>query len=45
MNLALSILCLWVGSAFLYLASHGLQATTPWAAFQTIITKIDESAG
>jgi hypothetical protein len=42
-NLVLAVICLWTGSALLFLASHGLQATTPWAAFQTIITKMAEA--
>jgi hypothetical protein len=39
MNLVMAILCLWVGAAMLFLASHGLEAATPWAAFQTVLTK------
>jgi hypothetical protein len=37
MNLAFGILCLWVGCSLLWLGSHGLEASTPWAAFQTVL--------
>lgn len=39
MNLALAVVFLWMGAACLYLASHGLEASTPWAAFQTVLSK------
>lgn len=39
MNLAFAVLFLWMGASCLYLASHGIQAATPWAAFQTILGK------
>lgn len=46
MRLALGVLFLWLGAAFLYLASSGLkQASTPWGAYQTLIAKIREGAG
>lgn len=37
MRLALGIVFLWMGAACLYLASHGLQAASPWGAYQTIL--------
>lgn len=40
MNLVMGIICLWVGAALLFLASHGLQATSPWGAFQTVLTSV-----
>jgi len=39
MNLAFGVLFLWFGASLLYLASHGLAATTPWGAFQTVLGK------
>lgn len=39
MNLAMAVLFLWLGAACLYLGSHGLEASTPWAAFQTVLGK------
>ena len=39
MNLAFAVLFLWAGCSLLYLASHGVQATSPWQAYQTIIGK------
>jgi hypothetical protein len=39
MNLAFAIVFLWIGAAALHLASHGIQATTPWEAFQTVLSK------
>lgn len=46
MKLAFGIMFLWTGAAMLYLASHGLEATTPWGAYQTILTDIrGDSAG
>jgi hypothetical protein len=39
MNLAFGVLFLWFGASLLYVASHGLDAATPWAAFQTILSK------
>jgi hypothetical protein len=37
MNLAFACVFLFVGASLLYLASHGLEASTPWGAFQTIL--------
>lgn len=39
MNLAFGVLFIWLGAALLYVASHGLQATTPWQAFQSVLNK------
>ena len=44
MNLAFAVLFLWLGCACLFLASHGLQATGPWSAFQTILHAVDKTA-
>jgi hypothetical protein len=38
-NLAFAIVFLWMGAAALHLASHGIQADTPWGAFQTVLGK------
>ena len=40
MNLALAVLFLWVGATFMYVASHGLEASTPWGAYQTVLHHI-----
>ena len=45
MKLAFGIMFLWLGASMLYLASHGLEASTPWGAFQTILTKIRAQGG
>jgi len=39
MNLAFGVLFLFLGAACLYVASHGLEASTPWGAFQTVLSK------
>jgi hypothetical protein len=39
MRLVFAIVFLWMGGACLFLASHGVEARTPWGAFQTILTK------
>lgn len=39
MKLAFAVLFLWTGSSMLYLASHGIEATTPWGAFQSVLSK------
>lgn len=39
MNLAFGVLFLWLGASLMYVASRGLEARTPWQAFQTVITK------
>lgn len=44
MKLALGIVFLWIGAGMLFLASHGLEASTPWGAFQTILSDIDKAA-
>lgn len=40
MNLAFGVFFLWGGAAALYIASHGLGAATPWAAFAALIDKL-----
>lgn len=44
MKLALAIVFLFFGAACLQLASHGLQAATPWEAYSTVLTRIREAA-
>lgn len=39
MNLAFGVLFLWLGATMLYVASHGIDAATPWQAFQTVLTR------
>lgn len=36
MRLALGVLFIWLGAACLWVAMHGTQASTPWAAFGEI---------
>lgn len=36
MGLALSVLFIWLGSALLWVAAHGTQASTPWQAFTQV---------
>ena len=43
MNLAFGIAFLWMGAAAMYVASHGLGATSPWLAFAALLEKIRES--
>lgn len=43
MHLAMGIVFLFLGCGCLYLASHDLQATTPYGAFQTVLTKMREA--
>lgn len=43
MNLAFAVMFLWMGCACLYLASHGLQASSPWGAFKTILNAVDKA--
>ncbi len=40
MNLAFGVLFLWLGASMLYLGSHGLEASTPWGAYSTVLTHI-----
>lgn len=40
MNLAFGVLFLWWGAAAMYVATHGLGAATPWAAFIALINKL-----
>lgn len=43
MNLAFACIFLWMGAALLYVSSHGLEASTPWATFQTVLGKAREA--
>lgn len=40
MNLAFAIVFLWLGASGLWVASHGLEASTPWAAYKTILSHV-----
>ena len=44
MNLVLGVLSLWLGSALLYLATHGTGAATPWQAYQQLLRGIGETS-
>lgn len=37
MGLAFAILMIWIGCALLWVAAHGLDATTPWGAYSEIM--------
>lgn len=39
MRLAFAIVFLWLGASLLYVASHGLEAVTPWGAFRSVLSK------
>jgi len=43
MGLAIGILLIWAGCACLYVAAHGLDATTPWAAYQEVMSGIRDT--
>lgn len=40
MRLAFGVLFLWLGCALLWVATHGVQAATPWQAYQTVLGAI-----
>jgi hypothetical protein len=42
-NLAFAVMFLWAGGALLFVASRGLQATTPWGAYQSVVAKMREA--
>jgi hypothetical protein len=42
-KLAFGIVFLFVGAACLQLASHGLEATSPWQAYSTVLTRMREA--
>lgn len=44
MTLVLAIIALWVGSALLWVATHGTQATTPWQVFKQITDAVGKEA-
>jgi hypothetical protein len=44
-NFAFGVLFIWMGCALLYIASHGVQATTPWQAFQSVLNKAVPAGG
>jgi hypothetical protein len=43
MNLALACVFLLMGSMLIAVSAHGLQATTPWQLWSTILGKIREA--
>ena len=43
MRLFFAIVFLFVGASLLQLASHGLEASTPWQAYQTVLTRMREA--
>jgi hypothetical protein len=44
MGLALATVFFFLAGSCLYLASHGLEASTPWGAYSTVLGKIREAA-
>lgn len=40
MALALGVLFIWLGCACLWVASHGLEASTPWDAYSELLAKM-----
>lgn len=45
MKLAFGVMFLWLGASMLYLASHGLEASSPWGAFQTLMSQARGAEG
>jgi hypothetical protein len=45
MKLAMGTVFLFLAASCIYLATHGLEAASPWGAFQTITSKIQEAEG
>lgn len=43
MKLAFGVWFLWMGAAAMYIAVHGLEATSPWYAFALLMKKMRES--
>jgi hypothetical protein len=43
-TLALAIIMLWLGSTLIWVASHGIDATSPWELFKSITDKISGAA-
>lgn len=41
MNLALGVLFLWLGGACLWVAFHGTDAGTPWAAYTAVTNAVN----
>lgn len=41
----MGVLLLWLGAACLWVAFHGTEATTPWAAFQSVTGAINAQVG
>jgi len=44
MGLAFASLFFFLAGACLYLATHGLEASTPWAAYATVLGRIRAAA-
>jgi hypothetical protein len=42
---AFGVMFIWLGCALLFIATHSLQATTPWQAFQTVLNKAVPAGG
>lgn len=36
MGFALAVLFIWAGCVLIWVAAHGTQASTPWAAYQQV---------
>lgn len=42
MNLSLGIVFLFIGAALIWVASHGLDAASPWEVYQKVIAGLRE---
>lgn len=40
MNLAFGIVFLWLGSACIWIATHGTDAASPWEAYADVLTAV-----
>lgn len=43
MNLVLGIMFLFAGAGCMWVASHGIEARTPWGVWQTILSRVDKA--
>lgn len=43
MRLALGVLFIWLGAAFLWVATHGTEAKTPWQVYEQVTGAIKKS--
>lgn len=37
MGVAFGVLCIWLGAALIWVATHGVTATTPWGMWEELM--------